>query len=218
MKELKEKQEKAFILSSPSIQTLLRTHLNHSANITEISTLRTGTEEVGDVMNVIQNIAEQTNLLALNAAIEAARAGEQGRGFAVVADEVRQLAQQTQKAVEKIEDQITTLQNNTSQVVESINASQTMLEETVTHAESANVAFSTITESVAQTNGLNTQIATATEEQSSTAEMISESITVVRDKVDQTVSMVSDSNQASQELAKMSVTLAELMRFFKLKA
>jgi len=183
----------------------------------EISTLRTGTEEVGDVMNVIQNIAEQTNLLALNAAIEAARAGEQGRGFAVVADEVRQLAQQTQKAVEKIESQITTLQNNTSQVVESINASQIMLEETVTQAESANTAFSTITKSVAQTNGLNTQIATATEEQSSTAEMISESITVVRDKVDQTVNMVSDSNQASQELAKMSVTLAELMRFFKLK-
>jgi|GEM_PF-4453530 len=213
-----EEASKGMNVMSSSMEQISSLAVQMGALSKEISTLRTGTEEVGDVMNVIQNIAEQTNLLALNAAIEAARAGEQGRGFAVVADEVRQLAQQTQKAVEKIEGQITTLQNNTSQVVESINASQTMLEETVTQAESANVAFSTITESVAQTNGLNTQIATATEEQSSTAEMISESITVVRDKVDQTVNMVSDSNQASQELATMSVTLAELMRFFKLKA
>lgn len=183
----------------------------------DISMLHTGTEEVGDVMDVIQTIAEQTNLLALNAAIEAARAGDHGRGFAVVADEVRQLAQQTQKAVEKIEDQITTLQQSTALVVTSINASQTTLEGTVKQSESANRAFMMITEKVAQTNSLNTQIATATEEQSTTAEVISQSITVVRDKVEQTVNMVSDSNHASQELAKMSVTLAELMRFFTLK-
>lgn len=183
----------------------------------EISTLRAGTEEVSDVMTVIQNIAEQTNLLALNAAIEAARAGDQGRGFAVVADEVRQLAQQTQKAVEKIAGQISNLQNSTSQVVTSINESQMLLENTVTQAESANHAFEIITSSVQQTNSLNTQIAAATEEQSRTAEMISESITLVRDNVDQAVNMISDSNQASQELARMSVTLAELMRFFKLK-
>ncbi len=213
-----EEANKGMAVMSSSMDKISSLALQMGDLSQEISTLRTGTEEVGDVMNVIQNIAEQTNLLALNAAIEAARAGEQGRGFAVVADEVRQLAQQTQKAVEKIEGQITTLQNNTSQVVESINASQIMLEETVTQAESANVAFSTITSSVDQTNNLNTQIATATEEQSSTAEMISESITVVRDKVDQTVNMVTDSNQASQELAKMSVTLSELMRFFKLNA
>ncbi len=213
-----EEANKGMAVMSSSMEKISSLALQMGDLSQEISTLRTGTEEVGDVMNVIQNIAEQTNLLALNAAIEAARAGEQGRGFAVVADEVRQLAQQTQKAVEKIEGQITTLQNNTSQVVESINASQIMLEETVTQAESANVAFSTITRSVDQTNNLNTQIATATEEQSSTAEMISESITVVRDKVDQTVNMVTDSNQASQELAKMSVTLSELMRFFKLNA
>ncbi|MCG9641068.1 HAMP domain-containing methyl-accepting chemotaxis protein [Vibrio sp. Isolate34] len=183
----------------------------------EVSTLRVGTEEVSDVMEVIQTIAEQTNLLALNAAIEAARAGDQGRGFAVVADEVRQLAQQTQKAVEKIGDQISTLQKNTYQVVSSIDENQAMLTDTVTQAELANEAFSTIKEQINQTNNLNTQIATATEEQSATAEMINQSIIMVKDRVEQTVSMTNDNNQASSELAKMSVTLADNISFFKLK-
>ncbi|MEZ8726148.1 methyl-accepting chemotaxis protein [Vibrio cyclitrophicus] len=183
----------------------------------EVSTLRVGTEEVSDVMEVIQTIAEQTNLLALNAAIEAARAGDQGRGFAVVADEVRQLAQQTQKAVEKIGEQISTLQKNTHQVVTSIDENQTMLTDTVTQAELANEAFSTIKNQISQTNNLNTQIATATEEQSMTAEMINQSIVTVKDRVEQTVSMTNDNNQASIELAKMSVTLADNISFFKLK-
>ncbi|WP_139685361.1 methyl-accepting chemotaxis protein [Vibrio tasmaniensis] len=183
----------------------------------EVSTLRIGTEEVSDVMDVIQTIAEQTNLLALNAAIEAARAGDQGRGFAVVADEVRQLAQQTQKAVEKIGGQISTLQKDTHQVVNSINANQTMLTDTVTEAKLANEAFSTIKEQINQTNNLNSQIAAATEEQSTTAEMINQSIITVKDRVEQTVSMTNDNNQASNELGKMSVTLADNISFFKLK-
>ena len=183
----------------------------------EVSTLRVGTEEVSDVMEVIQTIAEQTNLLALNAAIEAARAGDQGRGFAVVADEVRQLAQQTQKAVEKIGEQISTLQKNTHQVVSSIDENQAMLADTVTQTELANDAFSTIKDQISQTNNLNTQIATATEEQSTTAEMINQSIIMVKDRVEQTVSMTNDNNQASSELAKMSVTLADNISFFKLK-
>ncbi len=182
----------------------------------EVATLTNGTAEVADITQVIQSIAEQTNLLALNAAIEAARAGDQGRGFAVVADEVRQLAQQTQKAVEQIGERITTLQQNTSQVVESIDAGQLMLEETVKQAESANGAFISISTNIDSTNELNTQIAAATEEQSATAEMINQSVVSVREKVDQTVNMIQDTNQAAGELAKMSINLSDQIRFFKL--
>ncbi len=182
----------------------------------EVATLSNGTAEVADITQVIQSIAEQTNLLALNAAIEAARAGDQGRGFAVVADEVRQLAQQTQRAVEQIGERITTLQQNTSQVVESIDAGQLMLEETVKQAESANGAFISISTNIDSTNELNTQIAAATEEQSATAEMINQSVVSVREKVDQTVNMIQDTNQAADELAKMSINLSDQIRFFKL--
>ncbi len=183
----------------------------------EVGTLSNGTAEVADITEVIQTIAEQTNLLALNAAIEAAQAGDQGRGFAVVADEVRQLAQETQKAVEKIGNRITTLQQNTSQVVESIDAGQYMLEQTVQQSASANDAFLSISSNIDQTNALNTQIAAATEEQSATAEMINQSVVSVRDQVDQTVNMIQDSNQAADELAKMSINLSDQIRFFKLQ-
>lgn len=182
----------------------------------EIGTLATGTEQVSDITSVIHGIAEQTNLLALNAAIEAARAGEQGRGFAVVADEVRQLAQGTQKAVEEIGQHIATLQSNTTQVVDSIDAGQQTLEETVEQSNSASESFVLISDNIEQMNDLSTQIAAATEEQSATADMINQSIVSVREQVDKTLTMVEESNQAAEELAKMSVHLSTELQFFKI--
>ncbi|CAH0529984.1 methyl-accepting chemotaxis protein [Vibrio hippocampi] len=183
----------------------------------EVTTLKSGTQEVTEIMDVIQKIAEQTNLLALNAAIEAARAGTQGRGFAVVADEVRQLAQQTQRAVEQIEGKISTLQQNTMQVVESIDESQGMLKQTVDQSQSASQSFTAIVGCVNETNALNTLIATATEQQSTTAELINESITSVRDRVEVTVAQIQDSNQAADDLARMAVTLSDQIHFFELQ-
>lgn len=181
----------------------------------EVATLAQGTSQVSDITEVIQQIAEQTNLLALNAAIEAARAGEQGRGFAVVADEVRQLAQGTQRAVEEIGQHISMLQSNTTQVVESLDSGQQTLEETVVQSTSAGDSFVLISGSIEQMNDLSIQIATATEEQSATADMINQSIVSVREQVDKTLTMVQESNQAADELARMSVHLSNELQFFK---
>ncbi len=134
--------------------------------------LETSTHEINTVINVINEIAEQTNLLALNAAIEAARAGEQGRGFAVVADEVRNLAKRTQESTSEIGSIISKLHSDTQFVVDAMSSNRSLSEEAVTRAHDTNKALLTIREAISKISDMNLQIASAAEEQSLVAEEI----------------------------------------------
>ncbi|MDH5392029.1 MAG: methyl-accepting chemotaxis protein [Gammaproteobacteria bacterium] len=170
---------------------------------TVINKLSEDAVSIGSVLDVIKGVAEQTNLLALNAAIEAARAGEQGRGFAVVADEVRTLASRTQESATEIETMIDSLQVQAKAAVAAISQGQEKARSSVEQASTAGQALNEITNSVATISSMNIQIATASEEQSAVAEEINQNVV--------SISHVAESNaQASDQLAVSSQDLAEL--------
>lgn len=180
-----------------------------------LQALEKDTSDVGSILDVIRGIADQTNLLALNAAIEAARAGEQGRGFAVVADEVRTLAQRTQESTEQIQKMITQLQTGSQDAVQVMVVSKQQAEQSVTQSQQARDALHKITSSMGNISAMAIEIASAMEQQSAASENIDARIRSIRDEAELTSENAEQSNAAAEQVLSQSNALSGLISSFK---
>lgn len=202
-----------FVLDSVNKMKALSKDIGLSAEA--VSQVEERVESIGSVVGTIQNISEQTNLLALNAAIEAARAGEAGRGFAVVADEVRNLAQSTQKATVEIQQMILQLQESANQAVDMMEKSVVEAADGASLVTSAGDELRGIVDQVSSINDMNFQIATAAEQQSGVADDMSMNLSNVRELVEASVVVVTELLETSEEMQRNAEELDSKIQMFK---
>ena len=192
--------------------TKLAGQVEQASNI--IQELEKNAQEINTILSTIQGIAEQTNLLALNAAIEAARAGEQGRGFAVVADEVRVLSKRTHSSTEEIRSMIETLQRNTQQAVSTMHQSQQLAKNSVDDAQNATQALEQITHAIGDISDMATQISSAAEEQRAVTDEVGRNIQATKDVTDELSLAANNANQLASQLKDIASRINEQVNNF----
>ena len=211
--ESKAKDGQLVILQTTALIETLSLDIKHASDV--VSTLSDNTRRIEGVLDIIRDVADQTNLLALNAAIEAARAGEQGRGFAVVADEVRLLASRTSNSTSEIQEMIVSLQAEAEKAVLTIHRSLELTDEVVVSTASTSIAFASISDNVILISDMNTQMATATEEQSTVVNELNVNMEVVQDGTLKSSETAVELTDSSERLDELSQRLAKIVQDFK---